>query len=60
MPVLTGSICYLVYCSQEPIMSLRLLDYDISQIVSGLVFGINPLMYSLSTILIPFIVPKWI
>ena len=41
-------------------MSLRLLDYDITQVVSGLIFGINPLMYTLSTLLIPYIVPKWV
>ena len=41
-------------------MSLRLLDYDVSQVVSGLIFGINPMMYTISTILIPYTVPKWV
>lgn len=56
---LTGSICYLVYCSQEPILSLRLNDYNLSQVIIGCIFGINPLTYTISTVLIPYIVPRW-
>ena len=50
----------IVYGSLEPILSLRLLDYDVSDTQKGLIFGIEPLTYAMSTIVIPYIVPKWV
>jgi len=41
-------------------MSIRLLDYDISQTVSGLVFGIMPVFLAVGCVSCPFIFPKWV
>lgn len=59
-PPIAGMISYLIFCSQEPILSLRFVDYDITQIQQGLIFGINPMMYTVNTILIPYTVPTWV
>ena len=57
---LSGAMCCIAYGSLEPILSLRLLDYDVSGMQTGLIFGVEPLTFAVSTILIPYIVPKWI
>ena len=58
---LSGGICYLIYCSLEPTLALRLEDYpQLDQLTIGLIFGIQPLTYLLGTIFSPFIFPKWI
>ena len=57
---LSGSIATVVYCALEPIMSLRLLDYNLTDGQTGSIFGIQPLTYALSTILVPYIIPKWV
>ena len=51
---------YLAYGSSEPVMAIRLNDYDISQTVKGIIFGIEPLFYMIGTFLVPYIVPKWV
>ena len=48
----------IVYCTLDPILSLRLPDYDLSDTVSGLVYGVMPLSFMISTLLFPYIVPK--
>ena len=50
----------LVYGTLEPILSLRLLDYNLDDTATGLIFGIEPLTYMSGTFLIPYIVPKWV
>ena len=51
---------YMVYGTLEPILSLRLQDYDLSQQIIGLIFGVEPLTYMLGTFLVPCILPKWV
>ena len=51
---------YLVYGSLEPILSLRLEDYDVTDTVYGQIFGIQPLFYMLGVFIVPYIVPKWV
>ena len=51
---------YMVYCVLEPILSLRLLDYNVSQEMAGVIFGVQPLTYMMGTFMIPYILPKWI
>lgn len=51
---------YIAYGSLEPTLSLRLVDYDVSQTTQGLIFGIQPLCYMLGTFLTPYIFPSWI
>ena len=46
--------------SFEPIMALRLGKYGLSQNEQGLVFLILPVTYMVSTILTPYLVPKWV
>ena len=57
---ITAAMMNLVYCCLEPILSLRLPDYDLSDRATGLIFGIEPLTYMIGTFLLPFIVPKWV
>ena len=58
--MLTGTVCCIVYGQLEPILSLRLLDYDLTDTQTGLIFGIEPFTYCLGTVLTPLIVPKWV
>ena len=57
---IAGLIPQMTFSALEPIMSIRLLDYDISQSMSGLVFGIMPVFLALGCVLCPYIVPKWV
>lgn len=57
---LCAAIFFTVYGVLEPILSLRLSDYELGDSVSGLIFGIEPLAYMLSTFMIPYIVPSWV
>jgi MFS family permease len=57
---ITAGMMNFVYCTPEPILSLRLLDYDLSDRNSGLIFGIVPLTYMIGTFSIPYLVPKWV
>ena len=57
---LSGLIPQMTFSCLEPIMSLRLLDYDVSQATSGLIFGIMPICLAAGTILVPYLVPKWV
>jgi len=41
-------------------MSLRLLDYDLSQSTSGLIFGIMPICLAAGTLAVPLLIPKWV
>ena len=50
----------IVYGCLEPILSLCLLDYNVSDAQIGLIFGIEPLAYAFSTILVPYIIPRWV
>ena len=50
----------IVYGALEPVLSLRILDYNVTDSQTGLIFGVEPLTYALSTIIIPYIVPKWV
>ena len=56
---LTGALATTVYGELEPIMSLRVLDYGVSDFQIGLIFGIAPLTYAVGCFLTPFI-PKWV
>ena len=58
---LCAGVMYMVYGSLEPILSLRLKDYSgLNDTTTGLVFGVEPLTYMLSTFMIPYIVPSWV
>jgi len=59
-PAIAGGVMNMVYGSLEPILSLRLSDYNLNENVTGAIFGVQPLAYMLSTFLIPYILPKWI
>ena len=59
-PAITAGVVFLVYGSLEPILSLRLLDYDLNNRATGLVFGVEPLCYMVGTFLSPYLFPKWI
>ena len=51
----------LVYCALEPILSLRLEDYEnLSDNLTGFIYSIEPGLYMVSTFLIPYIVPTWV
>ena len=49
-----------VYGTLEPILSLRLADYNTTDLQTGLIFGVEVLAYAISTIIIPYVVPKWV
>mmetsp|Transcript_31703 Transcript_31703/g.41994 ORF Transcript_31703/g.41994 Transcript_31703/m.41994 type:complete len:151 (+) Transcript_31703:509-961(+) len=49
----------MAFASLEPILALRLDEYDLGQTYQGLIFGIQPLTYTLATFLTPYIVPSW-
>lgn len=55
---ITVVVMNIVYCTLDPILSLRLPDYNLSDTISGLVFGVMPLAYMISTLLYPYIIPK--
>ena len=50
----------LVYGVLEPILSLRLADYDLGSSYTGLVFGVQAIFYMISTFLVPYVVPEWV
>lgn len=56
------SACWmsLAYGALEPTLSLRLEDYGLSQVVQGLVFGIQPFFYMIGTFATPYVVPRWV
>jgi len=39
---------------------LRLPDYNVSENASGVIFGVEPIIYMLSTFAAPYIVPNWV
>ena len=53
-------INYIAYCALDPTLSLRLADYGLTQTQKGLVFTIMPSTYMISTILTPYLQPKWL
>ena len=56
-----GTMTNVVFCALEPTLSLRLDDYDgLTQIDDGLIFGIQPFMYIIATLLTPYLFPKWL
>ena len=62
--VIFASVASTFYCLVwgmfEPTLSLRLVDYpSVTQTTEGLIFGIQPLFYMISTLSAPC-VPKWI
>ena len=57
---IAGLVHYLAYGVWEPILGLRLADYDLSQISEGLVFSILPLFYLIGTLVNPYVVPSWV
>ena len=57
---LTAMVVNICYCVFEPTLSLRMLDYNLSQTYQGLIFAIMPLMYMIGVILTPLCIPKWV
>ena len=57
---MSGLIPQMTFSCLEPIMSLRLLDYDLSQSTSGLIFGIMPICLAAGTLAVPLLIPKWV
>ena len=57
---LTGCMLAIVYGANEPILSLRLDDYNLDSTQTGLVFGMYSIFYMISTFLVPYIVPDWV
>ncbi len=56
---ISAGIIFLVYCTLDPILSLRLEDYSsLSEAEEGLVFAVMPISYTLGTFLYPYIIPK--
>ena len=53
-------LCCVVYGELEPILSLRILKYDVTDGQTGLIFGIQPLTYAMGTMLTPVLVPRWV
>ena len=49
-----------VYGALEPILSLRLSDYDLGSTYTGLVFGVEAIFYMISTFMVPYVVPEWV
>lgn len=57
---IAGTTMSMVYGIFEPTLSLRLVDYpDVTHSTEGLIFGIQPLFYLVSTLAAPCI-PKWV
>jgi len=54
---LIGSLSYFQFDYLNPILSLRLFDLGLSQFSIGLFFTISAILYTLSSVLIPFL-PK--
>ena len=53
---LAATFYLLVYCSFEPTLSLRLVDYpELTSTTTGLVFGIMPAFYMIATLIAPYI-----
>ena len=48
------------YGSLEPTLSLRLEEYNLTQIVQGFIFAIQPIFYMIGTFITPYAVPKWV
>ena len=57
---LAASMLATFYGVPEPILSLRLKDYDLDDTQTGLIFGIEAFTYMLSTFLVPYVVPAWV
>ena len=57
---LSTGMMYIAYCVLEPILSLRLVDYDLTQVAQGAVFGIEPVTYAVSTLLVYLAIPEWV
>ena len=50
----------IVWTCYEPTLSLRMHDYGLTQSQIGVVLGIQPVLYMICCILVPFVIPKWI
>ncbi len=58
---ISAGIIFFVYCTLDPTLSLRLLDYsNLSEVEEGLVFAVMPIFCTLGTFLYPYIIPKGI
>ena len=57
---LTATMCAAYFGAPEPILSLRLADYDLGSTQIGLIFGVEALFYMISTFMVPYILPIWI
>ena len=57
---LTGFMVAVVYGALEPILSLRLADYNLGSTYTGLVFGVEAIFYMISTFMVPYVVPEWV
>jgi len=50
----------LAFGSIDPALSLRLAEYNINQLYTALIFGIQPFFQMLGTFGTPYIVPRWV
>ena len=55
---LAALVSYAVFGSLEPILSLRLGDYNVSQSSVGLIFAVQPGFYALGSFVTAAIIPK--
>ena len=51
---------YLNYCLIEPILSLRLEDYNVRHSLEGLIYAIGSVAYIFSTMIVTYIIPEWV
>ena len=49
-----------IYDVPAPILSLRLVEYDLKSTQIGIIFAIEAIFYIVGTFMVPYIVPKWI
>ena len=52
---LTGSLAYFSYCYLEPILALRLTEFNMNYIQIGLIFTITPIFFIGSSIGVQFL-----
>ena len=57
---LTATMCAIFFGAPEPILSLRLADYDLGSTYVGLIFGVEAACYVISTFAVPYIIPVWL
>ena len=57
---LTATMCAIFFGAPEPILSLRLDDYDLGSTYVGLIFGVEAAFYVISTFAVPYIIPVWL